>query len=444
MRDAQGQRRIVNAASGNGSNWLELNDAKGEGHETLGIERGIQTIAGASYTFSLDLAGHLGYGADTNRIGIYIDGVKIGSDDSASPSTALNWQTRTFQFIGTGGVQTIRIVSEATQRESNGRGMMIDNIALSETLQANTGFEDGAVPLSAIGVALRDTDGSEILTLTIGAIPVGATLSDGTHSFTATLDHTTADVTGWNLNKLTILPPQDFNGQFVLKLVATSTEQANRSQASSEADLLVTVLAVNDAPLAAGASYTLSEGGSVIIDFAGLISDIDGDVLTLNFSNPKQGTLTKNVDGTYTYTPKREFSGTETFTYTVSDGKLSTTANITLTVLPKKDHDEDHHDNGWHHGFEHSEHNGYQGYDDERCAKIIVQSVHADYGQQHDDQQDIAIVNQSSRMDDKIDWAGQAPILGKLKKDGWVAEQLTEQPKEQSLAEQTGLVVRMK
>ncbi|MDP1770889.1 MAG: hypothetical protein Q8L15_01290, partial [Methylobacter sp.] len=132
------------------------------------------------------------------------------------------------------------------------------------------------------------------------------------------------------------------------------------------------------------------------------------------------------------------------FTYTVSDGKLTTTAIITLAVLPKKDHDQDHHDNGQHHGFEHSEHNGYPSYDDERCAKIIVQSVHTDHRQQHDDRQDTVVINQqSSRTASKVDWTGQAPNLGKLKKDHWIAEQLTERPKEQSLAEQTGLVVKM-
>jgi len=449
MRDAQGKRRIVNAAGGNGNNWLELNNAKGEGHETLGIERSIETLLGASYTLSLDLAGHLGYGADYTRIGIYLDGVKIGSDESTSSATALNWQTRTFQFTGTGGAQALRIVSEASQRESNGRGMMIDNIALSETLQSNTGFEDGVIPLSVIGALLQDTDGSETLSLAIGAIPVGATLTDGINSFTASQDNNTADITGWNLGKLTITPTKNFNGQFALKIVATSTEQANQSQASIEADLLVTVLSVNDAPLARNASYTLSEGGSIVIDFAGLISDVDGDVLTLSLTNPKKGTLTKNPDGTYTYTPKREFSGTETFTYTVFDGKLTTTASITLIVLPKKDHDEehdkDHHDNGRHQGFEHSQHNGYPSYDDQRSATIIVQSVHADYRQQHDDRQDTLVINQkSSRTASKVDWTGQAPNLGKLKKDHWIAEQLTERPNEKSLAEQTGLVVKIK
>jgi hypothetical protein len=234
VRDAEGQRRVVSAVTGTGSNWLELNNAKGEGHQTLGIERSIETISGASYSLSLDLAGHLGYGADFTLIGIYLDGVRIGSDDSTSPATVLNWQTRTFQFIGKGGAQTIRIVSEADQRESNGRGMMIDNIALSETLPANTGFEDTTIRLSAIGAALKDTDNSETLTLSINAIPVGAKLTDGANSFTASQDNTTADTTDWNLNKLTITPPKDFNGQFTLKIIATSTEQANQSKASVE------------------------------------------------------------------------------------------------------------------------------------------------------------------------------------------------------------------
>jgi VCBS repeat-containing protein len=440
MRDAQGKLKVVNAATGNGSNLLELGNAKGEGHQTLGIERSIETIAGASYSLSLDLAGHLGYSADTTRISIYLDGVKIGSDASTSPSAKLNWQSREFQFTGKGGAQTLRIVSEADRRESNGRGMMIDNIALSETLQANTGFEDGAIPLSAIGALLRDTDGSEILTLTIGAIPLGAKLTDGVNSFTASQDTTTADITDWNLSKLTITPPKDFNGQLTLKIVATGAEQANQSKASVEADLQITVLPVNDAPTANNASYTLSQGDSLIIDFAGLIGDVDGDVLTLNFANPKRGKLSKNADAspepsrrsTYTYTPKREFSGSDTFSYTVSDGKLSATANITLTVQPKKDHDDkdiQHNDNS-----QHSGHNSYQRTNG-RSAKLIVQSIPKDT---------LVINQQASTTTSKIDWTGQAPDMGKLKQEAWVAEMMILQPKEQSLAEQTGLVVKMK
>lgn len=204
---------------------------------------------------------------------------------------------------------------------------------------------------------------------------------------------------------------------------------------------------MNGAPQASNASYTLSEGGSIVIDFARLIRDADGDALTMSFSNPKKGKLTKNPDGTYTYTPKREFSGTETISYTVSDGKLTTTAIITLTVLPKNDEDEDncHHDNGLHQGFGHNQHNGYPGYDDHRSAILTLQSVYPSPEQQNEDRNDDLDINQqNSRTASKIDWTGQAPnLLGKPKKDDWVAEMMTDQPKEQSLAEQTGLVVKM-
>jgi hypothetical protein len=163
-------------------------------------------------------------------------------------------------------------------------------------------------------------------------------------------------------------------------------------------------------------------------------------VLTLNFANPKRGKLSKNADAspepsrrsTYTYTPKREFSGSDTFSYTVSDGKLSATANITLTVQPKKDHDDkdiQHNENSQHSG--HNSHQSTNG----RSAKLIVQSVLKD---------SIVINQQLNTATSKIDWTGQAPNLGEFKQAAWIVQMMPLQPKEQSLAEQTGLVVKMK
>jgi len=168
MMDNRNRLVTVNAMSGNGENWLELNDAMGEGHQTLGIERSVQTVAGAIYTLSLDVAGRVGYSADYTRIGIYVDGVRIGGDDSTSGSNGLNWQTRQFAFTGNGTKQTIRIVSEATRRDANGRGMMLDDLRLTERLPLNTGMEDTAIRLSAITAALVDTDGSETLSVLSG------------------------------------------------------------------------------------------------------------------------------------------------------------------------------------------------------------------------------------------------------------------------------------
>ena len=65
-------------------------------------------------------------------------------------------------------------------------------------VSAASGDEDTAIAL-AIDPALVDIDGSESLEVQIGAIPVGATLSDGVNSFTATSGNTTVDISAWNL-----------------------------------------------------------------------------------------------------------------------------------------------------------------------------------------------------------------------------------------------------
>ena len=59
-----------------------------------------------------------------------------------------------------------------------------------------------------IDSALVDVDGSESLSLKIEAIPVGATLSDGTNNFLSTSGTSTADVTDWDLTNLTVTAPQ--------------------------------------------------------------------------------------------------------------------------------------------------------------------------------------------------------------------------------------------
>jgi Ca2+-binding RTX toxin-like protein len=97
-----------------------------------------------------------------------------------------------------------------------------------------------AIPL-AVAPVLIDDDGSEILTVEIGGLPVGAVLSDGTSSFTATPGSTTADVSSWVLANLTVTPPAGSGQSFTLSVIATSTETGNGDMATTSADLAVTV-----------------------------------------------------------------------------------------------------------------------------------------------------------------------------------------------------------
>ena len=108
--------------------------------------------------------------------------------------------------------------------------------------QLNEGPENGTVSLSDIATHLTDTDGSESLSVSIGKIPPGSVLTDASgHSFTATVGGTDANVTGWDLTTLTIKPPAYYSGSFDLTVTSTSTEHANGVQASTSAQLHVTV-----------------------------------------------------------------------------------------------------------------------------------------------------------------------------------------------------------
>jgi hypothetical protein len=62
--------------------------------------------------------------------------------------------------------------------------------------------------------------------------------------------------------------------------------------------------------------------------------DPDGDAITAQLvSGPYNGTLTFNADGTFTYTPNSHYVGSDTFTYTWSDGiSAGNTATVTIEV----------------------------------------------------------------------------------------------------------------
>ncbi len=94
-------------------------------------------------------------------------------------------------------------------------------------------------------------------------------------------------------------------------------------------------VSANQGPDAVDDSATVDEdSGPVTIDVLTNDSDPEGGALTVTSAGPAaNGTVTVNPDGTIDYTPDPDFSGTDTFTYTVCDvaGNCST-AEVTVTV----------------------------------------------------------------------------------------------------------------
>jgi CSLREA domain-containing protein len=95
-------------------------------------------------------------------------------------------------------------------------------------------------------------------------------------------------------------------------------------------------------PVANADAYTTNEDTTLTVNAPGILSndsDPDGDSLSASVNTqPSNGMLNLNSNGSFTYTPKPNFNGSDEFTYTASDGTdNSNVATATITVDPVND-----------------------------------------------------------------------------------------------------------
>ncbi len=108
----------------------------------------------------------------------------------------------------------------------------------------------------------------------------------------------------------------------------------------------ITYTPVNDLPAATDDSYATDEDTYLTIAAPGILSndtDADGDILTSSYDElintpPAHGSVTVNADGSFEYEPDTDYNGTDSFTYTVSDGNGGEDeATVNITVNPVND-----------------------------------------------------------------------------------------------------------
>jgi hypothetical protein len=126
-------------------------------------------------------------------------------------------------------------------------------------------------------------------------------------------------------------PPSDTLTLFVHDLGNTGG-----GDLSASASATITILAVNDAPVADAQNVTTAEDTAKAITLAG--SDADGDSLTyVVVTPPAHGTLSGTAPN-LTYTPSGNYNGPDSFTFQVNDGtEDSATATVSITVSAVND-----------------------------------------------------------------------------------------------------------
>jgi len=173
---------------------------------------------------------------------------------------------------------------------------------------ATTTLEDTPVLITLMGT---DTDGEQ-LTYNVVAGP-----SHGSLSGTApTIAYT---------------PALNYNGP------DSFTFRVNDGKADSDQVMIpITVLAVNDAPIANPHSVSTAEDTPVAISLMG--SDPEEDPLAYStVTGPSHGSLNGTAPN-LTYMPNTNFNGSDSFTFKVNDGTAdSVLATVSITVFPVND-----------------------------------------------------------------------------------------------------------
>ncbi len=185
---------------------------------------------------------------------------------------------------------------------------------------AFTTAEDTVLTVSAPGVLGNDSDpDGDPLTAVLGTGPSHGSLTlNGNRSFSYT-------------------PTADFAGSD-----SFSYRASDGTLTSNVATVTIGVTGANDAPTAAGEAYSTTEDTALTVAPPGVLAndtDSDGNPLTAVLESvPSHGTLTLNTDGSFTYTPAADFTGSDSFTYRASDGTLnSNVATVTISVTAVHD-----------------------------------------------------------------------------------------------------------
>lgn len=94
----------------------------------------------------------------------------------------------------------------------------------------------------------------------------------------------------------------------------------------------------NGAPSPADDAATLDEDSSVWVDVLANDTDPDGDTLSVDSATaPANGSTSLPGNGTVAYTPDADYNGDDSFDYDVTDGEVTSTATVSITVEPVDD-----------------------------------------------------------------------------------------------------------
>jgi Skp family chaperone for outer membrane proteins len=217
----------------------------------------------------------------------------------------------------TGSAQVNLPASETEQRFNIMQVRCSDNVFYATHTGVFSSQIEGET-LTVTGQSLLSTAEETALTLS---------LSD----FTTNLDATTLTVlagSNYTFTGNTIRPATDFTGT-----LNVNVQISGNGEIAPDFAAVVSVTNVNDAPVANNDTFTvIVDSTDSLLTVLGNDTDVDADTLTItNATTDGNGSINIISPG-IEYTPALGFVGTETVSYTISDGTLTSAAEAVVTV----------------------------------------------------------------------------------------------------------------
>ncbi|MFC1877149.1 Ig-like domain-containing protein [Thermodesulfobacteriota bacterium] len=178
-------------------------------------------------------------------------------------------------------------------------------------------------------------EGSSFATINLGDYVEDPDNQDSQIIWTySSLTNLTVSISSNNIATIGVVDT-DWNGSELITF--TATDPGLLSDSSDPAEF--TVNPVNDAPVAYDDTASTPEDTAVVIDVLANDTDADGDTLTVGaVTQGTNGSVSITNNGTnVTYSPNADFNGSDSFTYTASDGSPSNTATVDVTIGAEND-----------------------------------------------------------------------------------------------------------
>ncbi len=263
---------------------------------------------------------------------IYSGEVTVGPDGSVTlPTTAIEQELQIQLPEDFNQQLEINVTATATELSNN------DSETVSQTIYVNaTGAHIEHAPEALPVSAMVEEDGSILITQEDLLANARDLDGDQLTALNLATDDENITITDNGDGTYTLTPDADFNGDITFTFDVSDGDDV----VSTNLELLVSP--VNDAPEPQDQAFTVGEDGVLTFTDSDLLTgatDIEGDDLSVEgvTYTGADGVLTDNGDGTYSFAPNENFNGDVSFTFDVSDGTDTVTANIDVTVTPEND-----------------------------------------------------------------------------------------------------------